>query len=324
MIRLRGEWIPMDPRGWNAEMDCTTNVGLGDGSKDQQVSFMQMLLQIQAQIVQVQGSPSGPLVDLDKIHNTLAKLTSAMGIKNTDAHFNPPPKQGGYQLPPPPPNPDIQKAQMQQQTDQGKLQLEQQKLQADQQKHAMELEAQKEANAHQMMYDGAKTDKEMALKEHELALKFELEKQKLQQQAVSEAANLGFQTQQADQKHQTDQAGMDASNKDAEFNRQMQMIDAQGDENPGNKIAAVENLRKQFAGEKDIASQGLEEAKQAVAQAVQAVQTVAQQAVQQVAAIAQQAKEPTVERRVIDIVPGSIRRDAQGNIIGAETVTRAA
>jgi hypothetical protein len=29
MIRLRNEFVEMDPRGWNANMDVTVNTGLG-------------------------------------------------------------------------------------------------------------------------------------------------------------------------------------------------------------------------------------------------------------------------------------------------------
>jgi hypothetical protein len=32
MVRLRDEFVEMDPRGWNADMDCQINVGLGSGS----------------------------------------------------------------------------------------------------------------------------------------------------------------------------------------------------------------------------------------------------------------------------------------------------
>lgn len=306
VIRLRNEWVPMDPRSWNVDMDCTTNVGLGHGSKDQQVMFMQLLLKIQSEIVMLQGGPTGPLVNLETVHATLAKLTTAMGIKNTDAHFLPPPKEGGYQMPAPPPNPEMQKAELQAKSDE-------QKLMADKEKHQADLEAQKQTNAQQMQFEGAKADQEMELKRQEMALKFELEKVKLQ-----------LADKQADQKHQSEQAGFEASNKDAEFNRQMQMIEAQGDGTPENKILAVEEMRKKFGEERGIAEQGLEQGRMVAEQALQAVQQVAQQ----VAALAQQAQatqqQPAVERKVIEIVPGSIRRNARGDIVGAETVTRAA
>jgi len=302
MIRLRNDWVPMDPRTWNADMDCTTNVGLGYGSKDQQVMFMRMLLEIQAQIVQFQGSPNGPLVDLEKVHSTLEKLTSAMGIKNTDAHFNPPPKQGGYEMPAPPPNPEAEKAKMQMEVEQAKLQLQAQS-------EAQKIEAEKQ----RLLFDAAKADKEMEQDEREALRKFEIERMKL---------DLDFQikAQTAQMQAESERANFEATQKDADFNRQMQMIEAQNDPEQGDKILAVEKLRQQLAGEKDIAAQSLEEARMMAEQAVQAVQIAAQQAVQAIAMAAQ----PKVERKVIEIVPNSIRRNAAGDIVGAETVTRAA
>ena len=302
IIRLRNDWVPMDPRSWNADMDCTTNVGLGYGSKDQQVMFMRMLLEIQAQIVQFQGGIGGPLVDLDKVHATLEKLTTAMGIKNTDAHFNAPPKEG-YQLPEPKPDPEAQKAQAQMQMDQQKMQFQ---AQTEQQR---------------LLFDGAKADKELEQKEREATLKFELEKYK-----ADLAHALSVQAHQSDMAMRREQMQVDrqAREQDAGFSREMKLIESQYTDSPDDRISAVERLRERFAEEKGIATQGLEEARALAQEAVQAVNTAAQQAVQQVAIIAQQAIQPAIERKVVEIVPGSIRRNAAGDIIGAETVTRAA
>src|SRR3546814_9865105 len=38
MIRLRNQWVQIDPRGWNAEMDLVVTVGLGVGSKMEQLA----------------------------------------------------------------------------------------------------------------------------------------------------------------------------------------------------------------------------------------------------------------------------------------------
>ena len=47
VIRLRDEWVPIDVRTWNDEMDLTIQVGLGFGTKESQLFAMQQLLQIQ-------------------------------------------------------------------------------------------------------------------------------------------------------------------------------------------------------------------------------------------------------------------------------------
>src|SRR5690348_12251385 len=39
-IRLRNQWVPMDPREWQDQMDVTVTVGLGTGNKDQQLGHL--------------------------------------------------------------------------------------------------------------------------------------------------------------------------------------------------------------------------------------------------------------------------------------------
>jgi hypothetical protein len=41
-IRLRNEWVTVDPRTWNADMDATVNTGLGAGTRERDMMMMQM------------------------------------------------------------------------------------------------------------------------------------------------------------------------------------------------------------------------------------------------------------------------------------------
>ena len=43
-IRLRDEWVEMDPRAWNAKMDATINIGLGTGSRDRDMAMLNQIL----------------------------------------------------------------------------------------------------------------------------------------------------------------------------------------------------------------------------------------------------------------------------------------
>jgi len=108
VIRLRNEWVEMDPREWSTEYDMSVTVGLGSGSREKMVAEIQQLLQIDAQILQLQGGAVGPLVDYEKIYGKLKALTEAMGLKGIEKFYNDP---DGYQQPPQT-NPEADKAQM--------------------------------------------------------------------------------------------------------------------------------------------------------------------------------------------------------------------
>jgi hypothetical protein len=100
ILRLRQSWVAMDPREWNDGMDVSVSVGLGTGNRDQQVSHMMNLLQLDQQIVQMQGGVDGPLVTSQNIYNKLAKLVEASGLKNVASYYTDPRSQ-----PPRPPGP---------------------------------------------------------------------------------------------------------------------------------------------------------------------------------------------------------------------------
>jgi len=149
-IKLRGEWIPMDPRHWNAEMDCKVSVGLGHGTKDQQAAMVGTILQLQEKIVQLQGGLNGPLVYASNAKYGLDKfVTGPAGFKDADKFFADPSKPPEGAGPAQPPRPDPKMLEVQ-----GKLQLQQQesqaKLQMDGQKAQMDMQA-AEAKAGQDM-----------------------------------------------------------------------------------------------------------------------------------------------------------------------------
>jgi hypothetical protein len=87
VIRLRNEWVQMDPRQWSARMDATVTVGLGTGSKDRDLNMLNAVKMSQEQILMNMG-PSNPLVSLDQYANTLTKLAETAGIKNPEMFFN--------------------------------------------------------------------------------------------------------------------------------------------------------------------------------------------------------------------------------------------
>lgn len=88
MMRLSGQFIPVDPRMWNTSMDVSVNVGLGTGREDQRMAALQQALQMQMQIWQGYGPMNG-LVSMTQIRNTLADMLALNGVRNADRYFSP-------------------------------------------------------------------------------------------------------------------------------------------------------------------------------------------------------------------------------------------
>lgn len=88
VLRLRGKWINVDPRYWDADMDVSVNVAFGHGTDQDRMQFMMVLAQRQEQIMQLLG-PSNPLVDISQYRNALAKITELAGIKDVSRYFKP-------------------------------------------------------------------------------------------------------------------------------------------------------------------------------------------------------------------------------------------
>ena len=104
MVKLRNEFVPIDPRYWTTSMDVVANVGLGRGTEMERMAMLRELLAKQEQILSQLG-PVNPLVGQEQYYSTLTQLVELAGFKDTTrfftdpANFNPPP--------PPPPEPDI-------------------------------------------------------------------------------------------------------------------------------------------------------------------------------------------------------------------------
>jgi hypothetical protein len=90
MIRLRGNWVPMDPRHWNANMDCTVNTGLGTGSRERDVATLNNTLGLQMNFMerlQEQGLVEQGIEMIPKVIKTATKIAEASGLKNGDDFF---------------------------------------------------------------------------------------------------------------------------------------------------------------------------------------------------------------------------------------------
>jgi hypothetical protein len=123
-VRVSGNWVDMDPREWRNMFDVNINVGLGIGSKDEQIQKLMAISQQQAQTMAI------GVANPKNVYNLHSDIVKLMGHRNPDDYFNDPEKK------PPPPRPDPEEAKMK-----GLMQIEQMKAQIGAQSKQAEIEA---------------------------------------------------------------------------------------------------------------------------------------------------------------------------------------
>jgi hypothetical protein len=144
IIRLRGEYIPIDPRTWATAYDVTVNVGIGaGGNRQEQMATLNMISTKQEQMLAAYG-PANPFVSPAQYRNTLGRMVEAAGFKDSNEFYKPITPEQDQQLSNPPPqqpqqDPAMQMAQAKMQAD---LQMAQAKMQADIQLQQVKAEAQ--------------------------------------------------------------------------------------------------------------------------------------------------------------------------------------
>lgn len=155
LVRINGKFVPFNPREWNDQYNVSINVGLGTGTRQEQLTTMQMILQKQEQIIQQYGL-SNPLVNLMQYRNTLAKFINMAGFKDAAQFMNEiTPEQNAILSQPQPPKPDPnteaakvlaqverEKAMIRAQTEAAKLELEREQMQLENARKALELQQQ--------------------------------------------------------------------------------------------------------------------------------------------------------------------------------------
>lgn len=134
-VRLRGEWVEVDPKAWDAEMDVTINVALGAGGPEEKLATLGMVKETQEGILQMLG-PNNPLVSMANYRNTLAEMLKLTGYKDADRYFKQVSEQEGEQPAAPPTDDPAQKlaeaqraeTEMKMQVEMAKLALEREKM----------------------------------------------------------------------------------------------------------------------------------------------------------------------------------------------------
>lgn len=184
IIRLRGDYVSVDPRTWANKYDLSINVGLGNGNRDQQMAMLQMVLAKQEQML-AQFGPANPLVSMGQYRSTLGRFVEAAGFKDSAEFFKPITPEIDQALSNPPPQqpqmpPEVQALMAKTQAD---IQAQQQKMQAEMQlqreKAQLELQLMREKEMAKLQLEQEKFRAQMALKQEEFQAEAQLKAMKI-------------------------------------------------------------------------------------------------------------------------------------------------
>ncbi len=171
-VRLNNNWVPVDPRRWNAALDVKVVAGLGHGTKETRLAGAMQLAQMQERVVaQIQGgSLSGPFVTPEHISNSLDTVCDSMSMDRSlyfgeldDASMR------ALMAPQPPEPSELEKmAEMQAQIEQAKTQLQIAKERADNRIDVLKIQE-----------DARQANQDAQLKLIEYELKYGIEQERL-------------------------------------------------------------------------------------------------------------------------------------------------
>jgi hypothetical protein len=112
VIRLRGQWVDMDPTEWKEGYDMSVSVGLGTGNKDQMAAHITTLMGVQQQIAEAQQGLDGPIVTWENIYEAAKQIPENMGLKGGERYFKDPSENEAPQNEPDPMAEEQAKAQV--------------------------------------------------------------------------------------------------------------------------------------------------------------------------------------------------------------------
>jgi hypothetical protein len=164
-VELRNKWVEINPRTWKMRDDMVANVGLGTGSRQEEMAALMVVMQVQEKALQM---PALNLVKPQHLYNTAKQLVRLADMQSVDLYFNDP---SAEPPPPQPEDPDMAKIKM-------KHQLDQEAAAAAEQREIAKAQRQTEIEAMQAKADAMVKDAEMrgelALKQREMAMEQQL------------------------------------------------------------------------------------------------------------------------------------------------------
>lgn len=151
IVRLRNQWVQVDPREWRTRTNMTVNIGLGIGTREQNLLHLNAIWEKQREIVQAGGL--GSLVTATNLYNTTAEIVKNANLKDPNMFFT-----RVDQIQPPGADEQQQLIEQQQQLEAQRQQIDAAKLEQSQQKMMLEhqramLELERKYSKDQQDYD---------------------------------------------------------------------------------------------------------------------------------------------------------------------------
>jgi hypothetical protein len=84
VIQVHGSWTEIDPTQWRSHYDCTVNVGLGTGSREETRSNLQFIGQIQ------QSAAQAGIVQPENVYNLVTEMVETLGYQSPQKYFTDP------------------------------------------------------------------------------------------------------------------------------------------------------------------------------------------------------------------------------------------
>lgn len=204
MMRLNGQFVPVDPSVWDIDMDMEINVGLGTGQEDVKAAALMQTFATQQQIWQTYG-PSNGLVSMTQMRNTLADTLALSGFKNADRYYAPMNPETEQQLMAQMAEQEAQAAaqqgeqgdpmaaaliQAEQIKAQAKLQGDQMRMQGKMQGDQIKMQANMQVKAAEMQSAQGKELADLQLQYRELQQNDDLNRDKMNQDLLVQAAKI--------------------------------------------------------------------------------------------------------------------------------------
>lgn len=126
VVRLRNEWIPVDPSEWRTRFDMSVNIGLGIGTREQNLLHLEAIWGKQKEMVE--GGGMNLTVTPQNFYQTASQIVRNANLKDPELFF----KNPGNQLAPPPSNEQQELQRQQQELEQRRQQLDQMRREVDQ------------------------------------------------------------------------------------------------------------------------------------------------------------------------------------------------
>jgi hypothetical protein len=84
-MKLRNEWVEVDPRDWHTNLDVRINIALGAGGTEEKLQLLDMISNHQKQLLD-EGSPLGSRV---KYRSALGRMVELAGFPNAEEFYPP-------------------------------------------------------------------------------------------------------------------------------------------------------------------------------------------------------------------------------------------